>query len=231
VVLFLLLAGPRLFRKPWREIHVPYGKTELVVLNDGTRVTLDSGSLFRYPKKFKTGEKKSWLNGEGFFEVATDSDKPFLVESEGAVVRVLGTSFNLKTWESMERAELTVSEGKVLFHPAGANESEGVVVVGGERSVLHYGRRPSFPEETDISARPGWINREVYFQDVSLGEILFYLERWFDVRFSIPHEDVKEERLTVHVSARPLADIIELIAVLTELEYEQQGRNITLVKK
>ena len=81
----------------FNELVLPRGGEYRLVLSDGTSVRLNSGSILRYPVSFSGKERTVELSGEAFFEVATDSLRPFSVKTDGLVVKAYGTSFNINT--------------------------------------------------------------------------------------------------------------------------------------
>jgi len=89
------------------------GERKKVVLPDSTTVHLNSGSRLSYNKDFGKGNRQVWLNGEAFFEVTKDAAHPFLVNTDRMTVKVLGTVFNVKAYNTKEDIETTVVEGKV----------------------------------------------------------------------------------------------------------------------
>lgn len=82
-----------------------------MVLGDGTLVCLNSESELRYPVRFDGEERQVFLRGEGYFEVTKDPDHPFVVEVENARIEVLGTTFNVCSYEEEERVVTTLVEG------------------------------------------------------------------------------------------------------------------------
>lgn len=209
-------------------IDVEKGKNEVIVLNDGSKITLDAGSVFMYPRDIGSAAREVYLEGEGYFEVSPDLDNPFIVFAQDAVIRVSGTSFNVRAWPQDKKVTVGVASGKVMFHSKKNAEDSQVAVTAGQLSTMLENGRPSSPMEVDISALTGWIMRETFFEDVPLAEILRQLERWFDVSFVLMSESYGHERLTVHIKNRPIESILELLGELTELEYERFGRSIIL---
>ena len=113
-------------------LRVPQGGEYSVVLGDGTSVCLNSESELRYPVQFDCGERRVFLRGEGYFEVAKDPEHPFVVEVEDAKIEVLGTIFNVSGYAEEERVVTTLVEGVVRL----SSDSESVLLEPNEQGVL-----------------------------------------------------------------------------------------------
>ncbi len=209
-------------------VLVAKGQQEILDLADGTRVVLDSGSLFQSPDEFLGEAREVYLSGEGYFEVAADDRRPFLIHANGARIRVLGTRFNVRAWQNSKKVEVVVSRGRVSLSLDQEAAADAVVITEGEGSTLWEGQAPTLPETVDVEKYLGWLDREADFQDAPLFEIFFLLERWYGIQFVLSDGAITAERLTVHIDNRPLDEILELIAALTDQEVERKGNLVLL---
>ncbi|HHS95448.1 MAG TPA: hypothetical protein ENJ45_02580, partial [Phaeodactylibacter sp.] len=117
-VALLLLAGflvkQYLGESPqWQEQFASTKQDKAILLADGTKVWLNAGTTFRYPKSFDGNTRSVQLSGEAFFQVAKDATKPFIIKSTSGTVQVLGTSFNVRDFDKEELMSVDVVEGKV----------------------------------------------------------------------------------------------------------------------
>jgi ferric-dicitrate binding protein FerR (iron transport regulator) len=211
-----------------KEVSVEQKKQMDIALSDGTKITLDAGSIFQYPEEFKGKTREVILTGEGYFNVALNKEKPFIVHANNAVIKVLGTRFNVRAWPHNRRVRVAVAEGQVSLRSEKAADEEAVVLLEGQMSTLPEKGRPSEPAEVDVKKYLGWINREVFFEDTPFHEILYQLERWYDLRFVLEDDSIASDRLTVHIQNKPVEDMLELITTLTDLKYERTGRTVVL---
>ena len=211
-----------------KEISVDQQKQIDIALRDGTRITLDAGSVFQYPHEFKGKTREVFLTGEGYFNVTPDEKKPFIVHANNAVIKVIGTRFNVRAWQHNRKVRVTVAKGKVSLRSEKVADEEAVVILEGQLSTLPEKGRPSEPGNVDVRKHLGWINREVFFDDTPFHEILYQLERWYDLRFILEDDSVASDRLTVHIQDKPVEDILELITTLTHLKYERIGSTVIL---
>lgn len=205
---------------------VERGSRDTITLSDGTRIVLDAGSNLRYPERFKEGTREIFLNGEGYFEVTSDADRPFIVHANHAVIRVLGTKFNVRAWQPDQRVTVAVAEGRVSLRAEEGDALEKVVISKGQMSILPENGNPSEPIPVDVEKYLGWMHNEIVFEDAPLHEILFQLERWYDLQFVLADSAIAGEHVTVHIQKKSVDDILELISALSGLNYERQGRTI-----
>jgi transmembrane sensor len=223
----------RTFGFPWaswnREVNVitvDTGKRFTVTLEDGSRVTLDAGSRLAYPKEFETEVREVILEGEGFFEIAPDTERPFTVHAYNARVRVLGTKFNIRAWESSQGIVVSVTEGKVFLESSVDVSNAGVVLTQGQMSILKDNGIPSEPVDVDAEEYLGWMHNEIVFHDAPLGEVLRQLERWYGLHFLLSDPSLADERVSVHIRQTSVDDILELVSALSGCPFIRQGQTV-----
>jgi ferric-dicitrate binding protein FerR (iron transport regulator) len=232
-VLLLMISISYLFFKltkplSMHEVFVESGKQEKIRLTDGTQITLDAGSIFRYPNEFGSDSREVFLSGEGYFEVSADQAKPFIIHANGAVITVVGTTFNVRAWLQNRKTVVAVAEGKVSLRPEKVKQSEAeVVITKNQMSEMIENEFPSPPQNADIYAHLSWLRREMYFNSAPLREVLDQLERWYDLEISLSDESYAFNRVTIFVKDKPVEEILDLIALMNDFRYEQQGNKIT----
>ena len=217
-------------RIEWVELAVESGAHRQLTLSDGTRIRLDAGSVLEYPVVFNGEERAVRLSGEGYFEVASRADQPFVVRADDAQIRVVGTRFNVRAWQREERVTVAVAEGRVSFGSEG-DGSQDVEIEKGEMSVRQKNGLPTRPRHVEIEKHLGWLQREAFFDNVPLNEVLHQLERWYDVRFVLEDNAIAAEQLTLHIDAESLEGVLELISALTDLEYQRTDDVVRLTSK
>jgi transmembrane sensor len=210
------------------QIVVNPGEQKDLTLPDGAEVKLDAGSSFEYPQEFPADIREVYLSGEGLFNVPSDPGRPFLIHANGALIQVVGTRFNVRAWQKNKTVEVAVSDGKVSLRPESDGQNNAVVVEAGQISIIAEGRPPSEPRSVDIEKYLGWLNKEADFVDVPLNEILFQLERWYNLRFVLRDKSIADEHLTVFIENRTVNEILTLIAALTGQEFERRGNLVIL---
>lgn len=209
-----------------KTVIVAYGEQSQLTLDDGTTITLDAGSRLDYPIPFASTKRQVFLQGEGYFKVTPDAEKPFIVHAHHAVITVLGTQFNVRAWQENREVDVLVTEGLVSLNADNADRKNEVKIAKGEMSTLPQQGSPSTPQPVDTKKYLAWLEHEIYFQDATLREVVRQLERWYDLEIIIADQSILNEHVTVQISKKSSEDIPELVSALIGLDYEQNGRVI-----
>lgn len=147
-------------------------------LSDGTRVWLNAGSSITYPVAFVGGDRKVELKGEGYFEVAKDPAKKFIVTANGTTTEVLGTHFNVNAYNDEGVTKVTLLEG--LVKVAGGNGPQ-VMIKPGQQAKITGSQKPVISNFVDLDRVIAWKNGYFSFDDLTFDEIMSEIERWYDV--------------------------------------------------
>ncbi len=191
-----------------------------IVLVDGTKVWLNSGSELTYPVAFAGNERKVSVKGEAYFEVAHDKNKPFIVNNDETNIKVLGTHFNINAYEDDEKdIKVTLLEGLVSVQ----NRNNNQMIKPGEQAVV--GEGISVLEDVDIEGVMAWKNGFFYFDHASLTAVLNQLARWYDVNViyqgSIqPREFVGEMQRDLNLS-----EVLKLLGK-NNVKFKIEGNNL-----
>ena len=164
------------FRNKAEELVVAsaaHGQVREMLLPDGTKVWLNQSSVLKYPRAFEGKERHVYLDGEAYFEVARNHEKPFMVKSPAMDVRVLGTSFNIKCRPDNSFAETTLIEGEVEVKDK--SDKGRITLLPGQKAVLNRvtGR---------MQVKIVWHNDLIPFEKSSIFQIAAALERFYGVK-------------------------------------------------
>ena len=211
-------------------VKVPSEKRTTITLSDGTKVTLDAGSMLKYPAAF--GDIRDvYLEGEAYFEVSKDPDHPFRVQAGSAFVKVVGTKFNVRAWEENSKVTVTVIEGIVLVSNDKLDTSKSVFLTRGKQSSVSYLGDITNPVNVDPEKFIKWMHNEIYFHDANLKEILAQLKRWYGYSFSIDDTIINNQIMSVHLRHVNVNEVINVISRITGSKIIRNGKNISFVKK
>ena len=159
----------------YNEITVPRGGEYKVTLSDGTRIWVNSESYIRFPVVFQGDERRIWVAGEVFLEVAKDAERPFIVNTEKLDVKVLGTRFNVRAYPDEKCVQTTLVEGCVQV-----DNSRGEVAVLHPSEQLVYDVRDGNHEvrEVDTELYVSWKDGVYVFVSQRLEDIMSLISKW-----------------------------------------------------
>lgn len=197
---------------------------------DGTCIKLGANTSISYTSEYGVKKRAVILDGEGFFDVAKDEQKPFVVISGDQCISVLGTKFNVRSYPSDTVFITTLLEGSVKF--VASNFESGKVLRPGEQ--LKYNRSNTQVEISvvDTDEVVSWLNNYYTFQPQSLKEILARMSHVYDVTFECLDTTIvnKSFRGTFY-QGQDLSDFLDVIGLATNLKYEKQDGKIVLYKE
>ena len=209
------------------------GQKASLVLDDGTKVMLNSGSSISYLSNFKDNtERLVELTGEAFFNVSEDTLKPFIVRTGRLTTTALGTSFNIKSYEDEDR-EISLFTGSVavknVIEDAGI---ERILLSPGQSAVLKEGSDELVKSTFDVTTRDLWTKNTLYFDNTPLDETLRTLERWYSVDIAIENLPADREFFCFGVFHNDnLDNVLNSIGYLWGFEHEIKGKKVILTFK
>lgn len=159
-------------------IATPRGGQFEVVLPDGSKVWLNAASSLKYPVTFTGNKRKVELSGEGYFEVAKNPSKPFIVTTRGQTVEVLGTHFNINSYPDEKNIKTTLFEGRVQVR--NSTHTGMLSLTPGEQSVNTSGKL-TLVNHADTDEAIAWKEGKFLFHNTGLTAIMKEISRWYDV--------------------------------------------------
>lgn len=212
-------------------ISTPRGGQYQVNLPDGTRVWLNAASSLKFPLSFATlKERKVELKGEAYFEVEKDAARPFIVQSDRQTVQVLGTHFNINSYEDEPDVKTTLLEGAVKVTALNGAKAEQAFLKPGQQARISSGSKPINVLRVDPMVEVAWKNGQFFFENESIENIMKQISRWYDVE--VVYEDEVTGK-TVWGSVTRYANVSKVLAVLEltgEIHFKIEGRRITVHK-
>ncbi len=208
----------------WSTLKIPVGKDYYVELSDGTKVWMNACSELRFPDFFINGKRVVELNGEAYFEVKSDILNPFYVKTGNSQIVVTGTKFNVYHYSNELENAVTLVEGKVTVE---TNEDK-FVIKPGEQFVCN--NTISKIMKVDADKFTSWKDGVFEFNNLTLKEISFRIEKWYNVKFYFEKTRLEEMRFTGMVKKdRTIDYFISVLQKTTNLKFELKENSI-LVK-
>lgn len=159
-------------------LQTPKAGQYIVVLADGTKVTLNAESKLSYPTNFIASERRVTLSGEAFFEVSKTADKrKFIVETKNQTTEVLGTKFNIQAYEDEKQTITTLAEGLVRIQDKASKKV--LLLQPNEQTILDESGLSK--SNIDADAAIGWAKGYFYFDKNNAREVVQQIARWYDI--------------------------------------------------
>lgn len=205
----------------------PLGSKSEVTLTDGSKVFLNSGSSLSYPSSFNKKVRKVILNGEGFFEIQKDMKRTFIVETGDIQVKVLGTKFNLKNYETDNYIETTLVEGAIEF----SNNDNRVILKPNENLTYNKINQEFIKKKVDGELFALWKDGKYFFNDEPFWAIARKLERNFNVRIEIRSKALQDEVFSGLIDKnRSIYQILEVMRSYSKFNYSVKNDSIVIYK-
>lgn len=205
------------------ELIVPHGGEYKLTLPDGSDVWVNSNSKLRFKDFDLLPERQVELEGEAYFEVAKNKAKPFIVKTPDAQTRVLGTHFNINTYNG--RTKTTLLEGSISF----ANKKENLLLKPG-----HYVENLNNTLKTgiaDVARDLSWRNNEFYFKEDNIKYITDQLQRWYDIQVEFGQGISMKTGYTGRIKrTATLQEVVEMLNYVVDLKLEIKNK-VLLVKE
>ena len=174
--------------KALNQLIVPYGKQAKIVLEDQTVVWLNAGSRLLFPSAFDKKERLVYLDGEAFFEVSKNKHKPFMVAMHNSRIRVLGTSFNVKSYADEKSDEAILVEGSISLSFAHSILADDIILKPEERIVVNSDQSFSV-SSVDVQNSIAWREGILVFEKETLSSVFARISRFYGLDIECVQED------------------------------------------
>ena len=205
------------------------GQRATITLSDGTMVLLNAGSTLSFPEKF-ADTREIQLTGEAFFQVKRDESRPFLVNTGSVTTKVLGTSFNVKSFEN-ESLQVTVKSGKVNVSNTGQLSEETPFsndLLPGDQITVDMEIHEIELAKVNPDDFTAWQQGILRFDLLSMAEVAKTLERWYDVHIIIDSNSLAKCAIRATYKNESLLNVLDGLSYLVDMDYTREGDHITI---
>lgn len=207
-------------------LATPRGGQYQVTLPDGTKVWLNASSSIKYPTRFDGTNREVELAGEGYFEVVSNANKPFVVKSKGQQIVVLGTAFNINAYEDEPLVRSTLVAGSIRLEVDG--QSEPWILKPNEQAVLQGENLQVVQVETNVYT--AWRNGQISLNQSDLAGVIRQIERWYDVEFDIDYMPPAEPLFGVLKRDVQLSEILDALELHYQVKFKREGRRVRMTR-
>lgn len=254
--LFLLLAGSAYLLtlyfqhlqapapQPLASKHNNKGYRSRIMLTDGSVVWLNADSELKYPESFEgSTERKVFLTGEAFFEVAPDAQRPFFISTSKMNIRVLGTSFNVKSYPDDVKHETTLVSGaievvlndrpdaKIRLKP---NEKLVIpntspdTLTGSPQPALMISKPTYFPDKDSAMIETAWKEDRLIFRGERFEDLALQMERWYNVEIAFKDKDLADLRFTGIFRNEKLETALQALQLTEPFKYKIDNGHVII---
>ncbi len=204
-------------------ISTPRSGQYQVDLTDGSKVWLNAASSIKFPTRFSGGERKVEITGEAYFEIAKIEGVPFkVILANGSKVQVLGTHFNVMSYENEKNIETTLFEGSVRF----VDEARDVIIKPGQQVMMNVSTsKLTLNDKVNEEAVLAWKNGKFYFNDVDIQTVMKQISRWYDVdvEYKGKVDKVFAGTISRNVSA---SNIFKILEATGGVSFQIEGKKV-----
>jgi transmembrane sensor len=230
----------------YHQVNVPFGGKGEVILPDGSKVNLNAGSHLSYSSNFGHTSRNVVFEGEGYFEIETNPEKPFVVTASGLEIKALGTKFNVKAYPDEDEIITTLIEGIVNINgdninltmtpsqkvtyiksstqqkPAKAEQTGQIPGKTDPEKKIATAKMPVVKLANNINTEEitSWKDGIIIFNSERLGDLAVRLERRYDVSININSRELKEHRFTGTFQKETLEQILGIINLSAPIKYK-----------
>jgi ferric-dicitrate binding protein FerR (iron transport regulator) len=239
VIVFAILLGSAGFYIGFRNkitevyseiISTPNQVINEYILPDGSVVALNSNSKLVFPKHFKGNTREVTIEGEAFFEVTPNPEKPFIINAGKAQVKVVGTSFNVSAYPETEAVEVVVKTGKVQViskNQENVSNLSEVFLIPGEKGT--FDNRNSIVEKSE-NTNPNylaWKTHDFIFEDVPLNQVFKCLEKTYHVNIQVNNPELNDLKLNAQFNKKSIDFILNVVELTFNLELSVDNEQYT----
>lgn len=207
-------------------IHTPNGKQFQLTLPDGTKVWMNTASTLTYPISFSSDERRIFLNGEAYFEVARDKSRPFTVVTEnGTEILVTGTHFNVSAYDSENSVRTTLIEGGVTIK----RQNHHVSITPGYEAIAYKDgsaikRQKAKPEQV-----LAWKEGYFVFDNMDIVSVMRSVSRWYDIAIQVEGNLSEKKIGGTFPLAEDLDELLSDLSTLSGIKFRRQGKEVRII--
>jgi ferric-dicitrate binding protein FerR (iron transport regulator) len=206
----------------YNTIATPRSRQFQLVLEDGTKVWLNAESSIRFPAAFDKKERRVDITGEAYFEVAKNANRPFTVSVNGMQVQVLGTHFNINSYNDEPAIHTTLLEGSVKV----IKDKEARMLVPGQQAQLENNGGFNIVKNVNTSEIVAWKNELFSFHDTDLKNLMRQVSRWYDVEIVMP-QNIAAVTFNGKISRKSnLSDVLKMLELTDEVSFSIEGKKV-----
>ena len=211
-------------------LTVPYGKRFDVVLSDGTIIYMNAGTELKYPISFLSeGNREVYVSGEAYFDVAPDTERPFIVNAETLDIEVLGTEFNVQAYPEDKLSDVVLVEGSVAMYANEGHKENVTVLTPGNKGSFDRSDSEIVTEKVNVRVYTSWRNGELVYRNIPFKHMLKKLERHYNIKMVLDNSVLGEELFSASFDRKSIEDVLKSFDEVYSIEYTITN-NMVIIK-
>ena len=202
-----------------------------LTLSDGSKVWLNAGSVFRYPKNF-TGKVRmvELVEGRAFFDVEHQANHPFVVKTKNLDITVLGTSFDVRSYKNEGTTRVSVVTGKVGITMPDKADRTVIMLLPKQQVTLRSVTSQLVKEPAPLAAVNDWCKNNFVFEQESLGNVFKALEKEYNTKITVNNQKLLDERISIKLNNQHLDTIMEILSFTKHFKYQMANDSTVVIK-
>lgn len=211
----------------WLEKQTAAGQNTTIHFTDGSKIVLNGASRIRFPESFEHDRREVFFSGEGYFEIAKNPDRPFVVHVGDYEVQVLGTVFNVDAYEPAHLLKVSLLEGKVRVQ----DTAKETLLNPGEEVTINLHTGLTEVDSFDPLQVTGWKDKVFVFEGEPLCQVLDMLSHRYGVDFHCQSKAIANCKINASFSNETVWTILEALKYAAGIEYTIRGNEVELTGK
>jgi len=215
------------------EINTGAGEKANIQLGDGTEVALSAETQLAFPESFRNNSREVTLSGQAFFDVIPDENRPFIIHTQNGIIRVLGTAFDVRSYQEEGSIDVMVTEGVVEISHTEVPQNTLIINRGYKGTISLLDNSLSVEWVDDHEQYTGWLDGRLIFKKQPLSRVFRQIERWYDVTITVEGESssVLDKEFSANLKTRSVDEVMSVIEVAMDISYNIQEDQITVYDK
>lgn len=217
-------AGIHLWSQPVTSYETSNVEQRIITLPDGSTIRMNRNSRISFRKGLKGATRKVSLQGEAFFQVTHDADKPFIIHAGDAVIRDIGTSFNVKQG-SDGKIVVAMKEGRVTLRAQNTSSKGRSMLTKNDIGILEKGHVATMKQK-NIQNYLSWIQGRLVFKNMRLDKVIRQLDHIYGISSQLADSSLATLHLTAYTQNTSLGEVLDMIALSLDLTYRKEGQQV-----
>lgn len=209
-------------------VSVPTNRVMHLNLPDGSKVWLNAGSVFKYPKSF-AGKTRTveLVEGRAFFDIKHQTEHPFIVKTKNLNITVLGTSFDVRSYKKEGTIRVAVVTGKVGITMPGAVNKQAIMLLPRQQIVLSNVTQKLTLQTTHENVVNSWCN---VFEQEKLANVFKVIEKQYHTKITVEDKSLLEEPVTITLDNQHLDSVIKILSFTKHFKYKMANDSTVIVR-